>query len=88
MATKPKFYAVWHGNPPGLYTNWADCQKAINGISGAQYKSYPTREQAQRALDGSYKAAVEAGKKESGRVQGSGYRQNGGRSKGLSGRNT
>ena len=63
MATKPKFYAVWHGNPPGLYTNWADCQKAINGISGAQYKSYPTREQAQRALDGSYKAAVEAGKK-------------------------
>jgi len=63
MATKPKFYAVWHGNPPGLYTNWADCQKAINGISGAQYKSYPTREQAQRALDGRYKAAVEAGKK-------------------------
>ena len=79
MATKPKFYAVWHGNPPGLYTNWADCQKAINGISGAQYKSYPTREQAQRALDGSYKAAVEAGKKLSGRVQGGGYGQNGGR---------
>lgn len=88
MATKPKFYAVWHGNPPGLYTNWADCQKAINGISGAQYKSYPTREQAQRALDGSYKAAVEAGKRLSGRVQGGGYGQNGGRSKGLSGRNT
>jgi ribonuclease HI len=88
MATKPKFYAVWQGNPPGLYTNWADCQKAINGISGAQYKSYPTREQAQRALDGSYKAAVETGKKLSGRAQGSGYGQNGGRSKGLSGRNT
>ena len=67
MANKPKFYAVWHGNPPGLYTNWADCQKAINGISGAQYKSYPSRAAAQRALDGSYKAAVEAGKKQSGR---------------------
>ena len=80
MANKPKFYAVWHGNPPGLYTNWADCQKAINGISGAQYKSYPTREQAQRALDGSYKAAVETGKRESGRFQGGGYGQNGGRS--------
>lgn len=88
MATKPKFYAVWHGNPPGLYTNWADCQKAINGISGAQYKSYPTREQAQRALDGSYKAAVEAGKKLSGRAQGGIYGQNEGRSKGRSGRNT
>lgn len=70
MANKPKFYAVWHGNPPGLYTSWADCQKAINGISGAQYKSYPTREQAQRALDGSYKAAVEAGKKQSARSRG------------------
>ena len=79
MANKPKFYAVWQGNPPGLYTNWADCQKAINGISGAQYKSYPTREQAQRALDGSYKAAVEAGKKQSARVQGGSYGQNGAR---------
>lgn len=79
MANKPKFYAVWHGNPPGLYTSWADCQKAINGISGAQYKSYPTREQAQRALDGSYKAAVAAGKKLSGRVQGGGYGPNGAR---------
>ena len=70
MANNPKFYAVWQGNPPGLYTSWADCQKAINGISGAQYKSYPTREQAQRALDGSYKAAVEAGKKQSARSRG------------------
>ena len=79
MVKKQKFYAVWHGNPPGLYTSWADCQKAINGISGAQYKSYPTREQAQRALDGSYKAAVEAGKKQSARVQGGSYGQNGAR---------
>ena len=79
MANKPKFYAVWQGNPPGLYMSWADCQKAINGISGAQYKSYPTREQAQRALDGSYKAAVEAGKKQSARVQGGSYGQNGAR---------
>lgn len=70
MANNPKFYAVWQGNPPGLYTSWADCQKAINGISGAQYKSYPTREQAQRALDGSYKAAVEAGKRQSPRSRG------------------
>ena len=67
MANKPKFYAVWHGNPPGLYASWEACQKAINGISGAQYKSYASRAEAQRALDGSYKAAVEAGKKQSGR---------------------
>lgn len=67
MANKPKFYAVWHGNPPGLYTSWEACQKAIKGISGAQYKSYASRAEAQRALDGSYKAAVEAGKKQSGR---------------------
>ncbi|MGB0451248.1 MAG: viroplasmin family protein [Flavobacteriaceae bacterium] len=70
MANKPKFYAVWHGNPPGLYTSWEACQKAIKGISGAQYKSYPSRAEAQRALDGSYKAAVEAGKKQSGHSRG------------------
>lgn len=67
MANKSKFYAVWHGNPPGLYTSWEACQKAIKGVSGAQYKSYDSRAEAQRALDGSYKAAVEAGKKQSGR---------------------
>lgn len=65
MASKSKFYAVWHGNPPGLYTSWDACQKAIKGVSGAQYKSYGSRAEAQRALDGSYKAAVEAGKKQS-----------------------
>ena len=65
MANKSKFYAVWHGNPPGLYTSWDACQKAIKGVSGAQYKSYGSRAEAQRALDGSYKAAVEAGKKQS-----------------------
>ncbi|HBB48571.1 MAG TPA: ribonuclease H [Flavobacteriaceae bacterium] len=48
-------------------------------MSGTQYKSYSTREQAQRALDGSYKAAVEAGKKLSGRDQGGNFGQNGGR---------
>jgi ribonuclease HI len=70
MAKKPKFYAVWYGNPPGLYTSWEACQKAIKDISGAQYKSYPSRAAAQRALDGSYKAAVDAGKKQSPRNRG------------------
>ena len=70
MAKKPKFYAVWYGNPPGLYTSWEACQKAIKGISGAQYKSYPSRAAAQRALDGSYKAAVEDGKKQSSHSRG------------------
>ena len=70
MAKKQKFYAVWHGHPPGLYTSWDACQKAIKGVSGAQYKSYASRAEAQRALDGSYKAAVEAGKKQSGHSRG------------------
>lgn len=70
MANKSKFYAVWHGNPPGLYASWDACQKAIIGVSGAQYKSYASKAEAQRALDGSYKAAVEAGKKQSARSGG------------------
>ncbi len=58
MANKPKFYAVWHGNPPGLYTSWDTCQKAINGVSGAQYKAYPSRAAAVKALESSYQVAI------------------------------
>lgn len=37
-----KFYAVKAGRVPGIYSTWTDCQKQINGYSGAVYKSFPT----------------------------------------------
>lgn len=41
-----KFYAVKKGKKPGIYTTWSDCQKQVNGFSGAQYKSFKTKNEA------------------------------------------
>lgn len=50
---KSKFYAVRVGHKPGVYLTWADCQAQINHYSGAQYKSFPTRAEAEAFLTGS-----------------------------------
>lgn len=50
---KLKFYAVWEGVTPGVYTSWTDCQLQIKGYEGAKYKSFNTREEAERALTSS-----------------------------------
>lgn len=46
---KKKFYVVWEGVTPGVYTSWADCQLQIKGYEGAKFKSFDTREEAERA---------------------------------------
>lgn len=50
---KAKFYVVWEGVNPGIYTSWTDCQLQIKGYEGAKYKSFDTREEAERALNSS-----------------------------------
>ena len=50
MAKKPKFYVVWHGHQPGIYTSWPEAKAQIDGFAGARYKSYPTRAEAESAL--------------------------------------
>ena len=50
---KRKFYVVWHGDSPGIYTSWADCKQQISGFKGAIYKSFDTREEAERAYNSS-----------------------------------
>jgi len=47
---KQKFYVVWEGNAPGVYASWAECQAAIRGYSGPKFKSFPTRDSAEKAL--------------------------------------
>ena len=48
---KPKFYTVWKGVCPGVYSSWQDCQQQIKGFKGAMYKSFSTKEEAERALE-------------------------------------
>lgn len=50
---KQKFYVVWEGVTPGVYTSWTDCQLQIKGYEGAKYKSFDTREEAERAISSS-----------------------------------
>ena len=47
---KQKFYVVWEGVTPGVYSSWTDCQLQIKGYDSAKYKSFDTREEAERAF--------------------------------------
>jgi ribonuclease HI len=50
MAGKGKFYVVWQGHTPGIYSDWAKCKAQIEGVEGAKYKAFPTRMEAEKAL--------------------------------------
>lgn len=50
MANKGKFYVVWVGHTPGVYTDWAKCKAQIDGAEGAKYKAFPTKDEAEKAL--------------------------------------
>lgn len=51
MAEK-KVYAVRKGRQAGLFYNWPACQEQIKGYSGAEYKSFKTKEEASAYLAG------------------------------------
>lgn len=48
-----KFYVVWQGREPGIYTDWNSCKKQVDKFPGAKYKSFPTQAEAQQAFNGS-----------------------------------
>jgi ribonuclease HI len=50
MASKQKFYVVWHGHKPGIYTDWGTAKKQIENFKGAKYKSYKTKAEAESAF--------------------------------------
>ncbi|WP_318408079.1 ribonuclease H family protein [Photobacterium leiognathi] len=45
-----KFYVVWQGRTPGIYTDWASCKQQVDKFAGAKYKSFPTQAEAQAAF--------------------------------------
>lgn len=49
MAKKKKFYVVWQGLTPGVYASWAECQQQIKNFQGARYKSFPSKDIADKA---------------------------------------
>ena len=47
---KKKYYVVWMGHLPGVYTEWPSAKQQIDGYKGAKYKSFPDRSQAEAAF--------------------------------------
>ncbi|MDP3464708.1 MAG: ribonuclease H family protein [Sulfuricurvum sp.] len=45
-----KFYVVKNGRIPGIYATWAECLRQVDKFSGAVYKSYPSKDEAEDAF--------------------------------------
>ena len=43
-----KYYAVKVGARTGAFTSWEECQKAVDGFSGAKFKKFHSLEEAER----------------------------------------
>ena len=46
---KQRFYVVWNGLTPGIYTSWNECKMQIDGVKQALYKAFDTLAEAERA---------------------------------------
>ncbi|GHT01217.1 ribonuclease H [Bacteroidia bacterium] len=44
-----KWYVVWKGVEPGIYSDWISCKRQVDGFNGPMFKSFPTREEATEA---------------------------------------
>ena len=47
---KQKYYVVWHGHHPGIYTSWEKCQAQVKNFPNAIYKSFESKEEAEEAF--------------------------------------
>ncbi len=47
-----KYYAVRKGLTPGVYDTWEECKNQTHGFSGAEFKSFPTLEEAHSYING------------------------------------
>ena len=46
-----KYYAVKKGKKPGVYRTWDECKAQTDGYSGAIFKSFKTKEEAEAFID-------------------------------------
>lgn len=47
-----KYYAVKSGRIPGIYLSWSDCELQVKGFSGAIYKSFTGKKEAEEFISG------------------------------------
>lgn len=63
MSKAKKFYVVWEGHQPGVYADWAKCQQQIKGYPNAKFKSFTSKELAEKAFKDPDTYAVSDNKK-------------------------
>ncbi len=44
------WYVVWRGRVPGVYATWEEAQAQVHGFSGARYRAFKDRQQAEAAF--------------------------------------
>ena len=49
-AKKQKYYVVWHGHKPGVYSSWEQCLVQVKNFPNAMYKAYASYEEAKDAF--------------------------------------
>lgn len=54
MSKNKKYYVVWSGKKTGVFTSWDTCKKQIDGFTGAQYKAFANKKEAELAFTKSY----------------------------------
>lgn len=52
---KNKFYVVWQGRTCGIFVHWNECKAQVDGFEGAKYKSFETKQEADKAFTDGYK---------------------------------
>lgn len=45
------YYVVFVGRRPGIYDSWPECQLQVNGFPGNSFKSYKSKESAEKAYE-------------------------------------
>jgi len=53
---KKKFYVVWKGRKTGIFHSWAECEKAVKGFVGAEFKAFESLQEAETAFKSTYGA--------------------------------
>ncbi|MCD8262194.1 MAG: ribonuclease H family protein [Bacteroides sp.] len=66
---KKKFYVVWDGVTPGIYTSWDQCKLNTQGYIGAKYKSFDSREEAEKAYASPYFSYINKKKESAPKLQ-------------------
>lgn len=51
---RQKYYVVWKGRRTGIFKSWPECEAQVKGYTGAQFKAFESRAEAERAFGRAY----------------------------------